>query len=164
MPSSPVMNDFWRDVVSIGSAVVTVIGLIYAIRQIWKTQSAAEAARESADRAFAESRSQFQRYALTNALRFVAEVKLHVGSRAWELASIRTSDLAEQVSQLSETEPEWEPIAQDLRKWETEFGRLASGTLKRLRSSARHDFLNALQGKIDKQHGPFKGHDPEGSR
>jgi hypothetical protein len=68
---------------------LTAAGLVYAILQIRKTKTAAEAAEEAAKRALTESRRNLQRYAAGNAHRFVNEAKTHVDRQEWEKAAIR---------------------------------------------------------------------------
>jgi hypothetical protein len=91
-----VLTEFWRDLLSLVSLGLTVVGFIltalglwYAILQIRKTKSAVEAAEEAANRALAESERNFQRYAAANAHRFINEAKMHVDGKAWEKAAMR---------------------------------------------------------------------------
>src|SRR4051812_24558135 len=95
------MSEGWRDAISIVSLIATVVGLLYAIAQIRKTKSAANAAKEAADKALAESRRSYHRFAARNARRLVSEAKIHVDNKAWALAAFRLNDLADQVAQLA---------------------------------------------------------------
>jgi hypothetical protein len=88
------LTDFWRDLISIISTVGTLAGLVYAIVQIAKTKSAAQAARTAAKLAQAESHAAFHAYAAAMAHRFVNEIHLHVNGEKWEFAALRLRDLA----------------------------------------------------------------------
>jgi hypothetical protein len=156
--SDPLLSETWRDVVSLVSLVLsvlglaaTVLGLWYAIDQIRKTKSAAVAAKEAADQALAESRESYNRYAAANAHRLIREAKIHVQSGvagltqsqstgdalthdqrvAWVLAAARLSDLADQVAQLANDDPDWRNFADELREWEGTCQRFDRGEIKR---------------------------------
>jgi hypothetical protein len=170
MLGRPLLSESWRDIIAIASAVVTVVGfvltvisLVYAIRQIWKTQSAANAAKEAALRALAESQRNYQRYALANALRLLAEAKIYVDGETWDKAMLRLSDLAEQASQLADSDRDWKTFAKELRIWE-ETSKNISRKGSRFDSKKWGLFLLRLQDKIDSSHGPFKDIDQETSR
>jgi hypothetical protein len=152
------LSEFWRDIVSISSAIITVLGFYYAIRQIWMTQSAAAAALKAANQAVSESRRSFERYTIANALRYFAEAKLYINDSSWEKASLRLSDLAEQTAQLAAMDPEWKNLTHELRQWSDTISRIPS---QRIRFARKKWSLFAikLQGKIDERHGPFENTD-----
>jgi hypothetical protein len=150
----PLLTDFWRDLLSLVGFGLTAAGLVYAILQIRKTKSAAEAAEEAAKRVLTESERNFQRYAAANAHRFVNEAKMHVNSQEWEKAATRLNDLADQAAQLAYTDEDWRQLADDLRTW-------AATCMKHARGKAKFPMNNwvafsvRLQRKIDHYHGPF---------
>jgi hypothetical protein len=161
MPQKALLSEYGRDIVSISSAVITIVGfgltvvsLIYAIRQIWKTQSAADAALKAANQAVTESRQSFERYTLANALRYFAEAKLYINDSLWDKASLRLNDLSEQTAQLSSVDPEWKALTVELRKWSNTLAQL-SARGSRFSHRKWSDFTIRFQGKIDEQHGPF---------
>jgi hypothetical protein len=160
--TDPLMAESWRDGVSIVSfavgivsLVVTVVGLLYAIAQIRKTKSAANAAKEAADEALAESRRSYHRYAAGNAHRLINEAKIHVENKAWVLAAFRLNDLANQVAQLASEDPAWRQLADLLRGWETACHGQARGLKKTFAVVKWGEFIRRLQAKIDDWSGPF---------
>ena len=155
MTPKPFLNDFWRDIVSVVSAVVTVVGFLVAYWQLRKTRSAALAAKDAAIRAVEESRGRFRKFILSNLFRFLTEARLHVNEKKWEMAAIRLGDVADQVSQLADVDHEWRPLLSEIRHWEeTLRGRTSRGVRFAPRKWA--DLLTRLQSKIDRDHGPFK--------
>jgi hypothetical protein len=151
----PLLNDFWRDVVSLVGFAFTTAGLVYAILQIRKTKSAAEAAEAAAKRAILESRRNFQRYAAGNAHRFINEAKRHVDRLEWEQAATRLGDLADQVAQLVQSDEEWRPLIDELRTWAATCNRFAAGGRGKFRSTSWVRFFVRLQAKIDNFYDPF---------
>jgi len=163
VPIGPLLSEFWRDVLAVASAIITVLSLLYAILQIRKTKSAAIAAKEAVEKVHEESQRNFQRYALTNALRFMTEAKVHAESRAWDKAALRLGDLADQAAQLAYFDEEWKQLAVELRRWEDTMKRVGSqkANLAPMKWSA---FLLRVQLKVDESHGPFRGLGPEEQR
>lgn len=147
------LTDFWRDVIALLSVVLTTAGLIYAIIQIRKTKSAAEAAKESAQQTLRESQSRFQRYAAASANRFLNEAKIHVGHKDWDKASDRIYLVADQTNLLAAIAREWVGIEQELRKWATLCNRLALGESKRF-PRKWSEFVGAIQGRLNETLGP----------
>jgi hypothetical protein len=149
------LTDFWRDVVSLVGFLMTAAGLVYAILQIRKTKSAAEAAGEAARRALLESRLSFQRYAAGNAHRFANEAKMHVDRQEWDKAATRLNDLADQVAQLAHLNEEWRQLTDNLRNWAATCTRHAAGVKTRFAKNKWVEFAVVLQGKLDHYYGPF---------
>jgi hypothetical protein len=144
------MSEGWRDAVSITSLVATIVGLWYAIVQIRRTKSAANAAREAADKALAESRRSYHRYTLANAQRFIKEAKIHVENKTWALAAFRLNDLADQAAQLVGEDPEWRLFANELREWEATCQGQARGLKKTFTVLKWSEFTRRLQSLSDK--------------
>jgi hypothetical protein len=163
----PLLSEAWRDILTIVSLVITaagflgtVVGLVYAIRQIKQTKTAALAAKEASDRALADSRKGFHHYTAANAHRFVNEAKIHVGNESWAMAAMRLGDLADQLAQLG---AEWKELVAKLREWDAACTRRANGSRKSFALDKWSDFAVHLQERIDGYYGPFVGIASEGS-
>jgi len=152
------MSDGW-DVAAFALTVVgfvlTVASLWYAIVQLRKTASVAEAAKVAAEQTLTESRRGFQRYALAIVLRYVNELRLYVERKDWSQAAIRASDLADQAAQLANLAQDWQRFAPELRGWAADFARFASGTVPKYSTKKWKDLVQQLQGILDVSHGPF---------
>lgn len=151
------LRDAWRDIIAVGSLVITVVGFGLSLYQLRKTKSAALAARDAANRAIEESRGSFRRHVLACAVRFLAETRLHANAGNWEKTASRLGDLADQLSQLSDADQNWHGLLIELREWEVKIvSRPMTEPMKRKWSM----LMQRLQQKVDSQHGPFK--DPIG--
>ena len=157
----PILNDFLRDVLSITSLLVslvgfplTVVSLIYAIRQIREAKTAAVAAKEAANRTLLESESRIIRYALGNAHRFLAEARLYLESSVWKFASLRIGDIADLFSQLTKTNADFENLLTELRDWQVHLVRVEANKIK-FATPKWQSFQARLQRIIDEVHGPF---------
>jgi hypothetical protein len=153
--NEPWLSEAVRDALSIVGFIVTVLGLIYAIRQIRLTKSAADAAKEAADKALLESQKSYQRYTAGNAHRFVNEAKIHVEYKAWSLAAFRLNDLADHVAQLAGEDSEWRDLADELRQWEATCQGQARGQKKGFAVAKWAEFTRRLQAKMADWFGPF---------
>jgi hypothetical protein len=114
----PLLSETWRDLVSLGSTAITLIGFALTIWQLRKTRGAAIAARDASTRAIEESRGHFRRYALANAVRCLAESKVYFEAESWRLVGLRLNDFADQVAQLASSDASWQPLLHELRVWE----------------------------------------------
>jgi len=153
MSPKPLLSEAWRDIIALGSLVVTVIGFILAYWQIRKTKTAAYAAREAANRSYEETRSQYHRYVLSNASRLLTETRAYAASEHWDKTVLRLRDLAEQISQLAATDDDWPSLMEELRKWEA---RLSASDSPKVSKKTWADLMTRLQAKIDSRQGPFK--------
>lgn len=160
--AAPVLTDFWRDWLSIISIAISVVGfvltvvsLLYAIGQIRMTKTAAVAAEEAAKKTLLESEFLFTRFAVANALRFLAEVRIHLDSKSWELAALRLGDLGDQVVQLAKLDSECENLVFGLRKWEA-VARKLSRVEGKFAETKWQTFCVQLQQKMDQLHTPFQ--------
>ena len=160
MPNNPILTESSRDVVAMGSAVITVVSWVIAIWQIRKTKSAAIAAEQAAERAAENFRLDYRRYVLANAVRSLTELKLSVESRRWERALVRLQDLAEQVSQFAEGDEPWHSLSQELREWENDLLKLDADRESRVWKKWEK-FLLRLHGPIDQAYGPFNAQNRE---
>jgi hypothetical protein len=147
------LTDIQRDFVSLTSLVVTVVGLFYAIVQIRKTKSAAEAAKK----ALMESQGNFHRYIAGNAQRFLGEARIHIDNKEWGKAAVRISDVADQVAQFLSSDAANAQDVVKLRDWAANCRRLASGELTKFAILKWESFSVNIQAKIDSWHGPFRG-------
>ncbi|MBO0701019.1 MAG: hypothetical protein J2P46_21670 [Zavarzinella sp.] len=103
------LTELWNDFTAVGGLVVGVAGLLvgvlgfaYTIRQVWKTQSAAEAARQAADRAAGEAARTFRRFLVGQAHVVFSELCLLVQDQHWDLGAVRSEDLAGLLAQLAD--------------------------------------------------------------
>src|SRR4051794_30158637 len=124
------LSDVWRDIISIGGFLLTIAGLLYTMRQVWLAKSAAEAAKNAADRTLDESRKSFQRYIAANAHRFINEAKMSIENEQWAAAAMRLRDLADQLAQLTGLSLALEQLRTAARRWAEDCSRRASGKLK----------------------------------
>jgi hypothetical protein len=157
-----VLDEFLRDLLSIAGVAVsvlgtlaTLLGLYYAILQIRKTASAAQAASEAAKNTLEESQRNFHNYAIANANRFVNEAKIHIENGHWERAAVRLNDLADQGAQLVSNDEGWADTVAELRDWGNICLRLKKEEIKRFPTAKWLLFLQDLQAKIDSRYGPF---------
>ncbi len=159
------LSELWRDVLaSLGAAgtLASVAGLVYAIYQIRKTKSAAEAARVASEETRTLSRQDYQRYAVANAVQFIGELKAFVAGKVWERASLRFSDLAVQASQVAnlqrpndpETANQWEILADELRQWAQSCEKVLAGQIK-FQQGKWTKLLPRLESMFHTYHGPF---------
>jgi hypothetical protein len=157
------LTDSARDLLSVVGFVITVVGtavtiagLVYAVKQIRKTQSAAEAARVAVMDTLAETRKEYQRYAGANAHRYFGEVRSHVDHKEWEAAARRVDDLADVLAQLVSLDAKWTSWVVELRKWAGSFKKaIPSGQLSKHMAGKWRTFRIKLQGIIDTTYGPF---------
>jgi hypothetical protein len=154
--------------IAIGGIVLSAIGFLatlfslwYAIRQVKKAKSAAEAARDAAQATLAQSKQQFVRYVAGNSQRFVNEVIIYIRNRAWHLAALRLNDLADQLAQMAIFDPECQRFVEGLRTWSATLHRLDRGEITRFAATRWADFLLALHAKIDSYYGPFPAAEQE---
>ncbi len=166
----PLLTDFTRDLISITSLVVTVIGfpltvvsLLYAIRQIREAKSAAMAAQEAANRTLKESEFRFVRFAAGNASRFLSETRVHLDNRHWRVASLRAGDLGDLLSQLARDGSGFEGLVTELRVWQANLIRVETGDIK-FADKKWQSFQVRLQRIVDNFHSPFADRSPEVTR
>lgn len=161
------LTDRARDIISLVSIAITIVGFIltvaslwYAIQQIRKTKTAAEAASEAANRAVRDSETLILRFAIANAVRFLAEVRLHLEAKAWSFASLRAADLADQIAQLARNDGACRDLVQTLRVWESTFRKLHRGDGE-FNEPKWLRYMIKIQTKLDQLHTPFQHDEPE---
>lgn len=153
---TPILDESWRDIVTLGGFGLTILGLMVTFVQLRKTQSAAKAARVAAERALVESRSAYQKFTVALAHRFVHECKIHVENSAWEKAAIRLSDLTDQMNQLVSLDASWSEFAGELHGWSVTCNRLRLGELKRFPESQKWlELCSRVEAKLARLLGPF---------
>ena len=145
--------------VSLGLTIVgfllTVIGLCYAIAQIRKTESAAQAAKKAALDAIQEARRGFQKFAVAFAHRFLNEVKIHLRNQHFDRAALRLDDLATHLAQLSSPEEKWLSLQKKVRVWANSCNQRAKDETSEFAEKKLSDFLLKLESEIDRLFGPF---------
>lgn len=127
MQNGPFLDDFWRDILAVlgGLGVVfTAIGVWLAWRQMRQTTSAAKAASEAAINALNESRSQYNRFVITQISRHLAEARTHLKSDGYGVAAMRLSDIADLMLQIAGGDESWSEMAQRLQAMEQSFDRV----------------------------------------
>jgi hypothetical protein len=149
------LTEGWSDGVAITGLSVTMAGFGFTLYQLRKTKSAAEAAREAANRAYAESRRYFQSLVASNAHSLVIQVRETVERKDWGNASRRVNDLADQMALLCQADADAVQFVNDVRSWGSRFARLASGDLKKFYNTRWDSFLLVLQRRIDMLRTPF---------
>src|SRR4051812_47270628 len=124
------LSDVWRDIISIVSLVVTVTAWWYAMYQTRQAKSAAEAAKAAADKMLLENRRSFQRYAASNAHRYINEAKYFYKNEKWQWAAMHLRDVADQLAQLGALSPALEELTAKPRRWAEACTRRAAKKLK----------------------------------
>ncbi len=101
------LAEFWNDLFAAGGFVAGVLGLmvgvlgfIYTIRQVWKTQSAAEAAKQAAEESVEEAKKTFRRFVVGQAQVVFSELCLLVQNENWSFGAVRSEDLASLLAHL----------------------------------------------------------------
>lgn len=109
--------------------LATLVGVIIAVVQMFRTHSAAVKTRRAVNETMQEVRGSFVRYAAGMAKRQLHDARVAVDSGQFHIAELRAADLAEVASQLALAVPaeagSWQKTARDLRKWEGTWRRLA---------------------------------------
>jgi hypothetical protein len=153
------LDDRWRDGLAIVGAVgvlLTLVGVIVAIWQLYKTQSATAAATTAALDAINDSKKRYETYVLAQANRLLSEAKRLVQSEQWQLAVIRLDDMAENVMQFATADSQWADMAETLRQFSVQFERVANEDLKPDRVRRKwHKEQPKLSHKLGQHHGPF---------
>ena len=149
------LSDTARDLISIASLLVTIVGFGVTLWQLQRTATAAVAAREAADEMLRERREQFLRYVLASLDRGFSDVKTFVRMGEWTKAVLRLSELAELASHLSEVDPSWVELADKFRDWES-ISEEQITKPSRFPRNAWKQFARVAQASISEKHGPFK--------
>jgi hypothetical protein len=143
------LSEGWSDGVTITGLVVTVAGFAVTLWQLWKTKSAAEAARAAAEGAFGEGQRHLRTIVTTSTHRFVNELRDLADRGQWVPACTRANDLADQLALMVADDAEIAGFIDELRDWGQRFARLATGQLKQRYNERRAEFLLRLQRKLD---------------
>src|SRR5579871_4271925 len=150
-----ILDESWRDVLSIAGLIVTVVGFLVTIWQLWKTRSAALAAELAAERALEESRFAYHKFAIALAHRYLQEAKIHADNKAWEKAGIRLSDLTSQLHHLLAMDESWNAFIIELDAWSITYNRLSAQEVKRFDKKKWLDLCGRLERKLNEKSGPF---------
>jgi hypothetical protein len=149
----------WRDVINLVGFSITIASLWLAFRQIRKTTTAAEAARDAAERMLRQNREQYRRYVASNLRRYLAELRMLVDREVWDRAASRFDDLAEQLSQLGAASRESDLAASAeattaARQWAITCRRMIFRKSRFARTKF-DNYIQQLHGTIDAYCGPF---------
>lgn len=149
------LDPLWSDFFTVGGFAVAVFGFAYTIRQVWKVQVAADAAKAAAQETLDESRASFERFIGTHASRLVTELDDAVNTKNWPIAKIRAHDLAELFATLRDPDNTTNLIVEDLRNFGQVF---AENCLKTRASYDREKFravINQVRQRLDRLREPF---------
>lgn len=157
------LSDFGSDALAIFGAVgtaATLVGLFLTYRQSRDAATAAEAAERAAKEALEADKSQFKRYMVSNAHRYINEAKIFVQKADWHMAAVRMSDLADHAAQVSSTltqDTGWDGMATELREWEAAFRRISASEISYSRNLQKkwHEFVSRTSESIDRFYGPY---------
>jgi hypothetical protein len=153
-----VFNDVWRDLIGIAGLVLTVAGFWFAIWQIRKTQTAAQAAEEMAK----ESKRVFVGFSASLARRYYQDVGDSIAQANWAVAALRLGDLIDLVVQLI-AEHQLKEIVSQLKEWQHTCQRLAGAKLKRFPQAKWKAFEADLANEIFRSLRPYQSKDRGGS-
>jgi hypothetical protein len=156
------LNDVWRDIISITGWVLTIVALWYTIWQVRETKRAADAAKQAAVDAAEEYRRSVVRFSAATAHRFVIEVQGHVDSGEWALAGLRLHDLAQYFGHIAADSPDaGRQDVDDLRRW-AQAAAVAQSDASKFSRKRWNAFIRRVQSKIDEYHRPFSEEEPGG--
>jgi hypothetical protein len=160
---------FWVGVVSL---VVGFIAFIIAIIQLRQardaalaSQTAAEAARDAAQKTLRESKDAFERFVAAHAGRILSELESAVGEANWEIAVLRARDMAEIIATLpaASSPTRDDKIAEavnELREFGHTFTEFAEKEAKRLQPKVAKEqwqpLLERLHTRLDQLRAPFR--------
>ena len=133
MPTQSILNDFWRDALSILGVVgfvLTAAGVWLATIQMRRTATAAEAATDAAIATFNENRTRYIHHVLTQADRMLMGCHAHIKGKTWLLAVARIGDLAELLLQLVDDDPRWGDFIPRLEEIEQQLDRVQQARIK----------------------------------
>jgi hypothetical protein len=165
---APWWNDFYTAggfYIGVLGCVVGVAGFWIALVQIKKTQRAALAARDAANKTLAETKEAYERFVAAFASRLLAELQNAANAKQWQLAHIRSHDLAELLATLPGTGHESTDAAniESVRSLR-EFGqRFAEATTSnkvlfpaKLVNERWKPLLQLLHARLDRLRAPFR--------
>ena len=137
------------------------IGLVFAILQLWRTKRATIAATDAAAKTVKQNMEHFNRYAAANARSMLKELSIRIDNRDWKLAAVRADDLADLAMQIShvvtDSAEDWHAAATNLRGWKSRFSEVDrnvksfEGTLE----SKWRKYVDKFARQVDEYHRPF---------
>jgi hypothetical protein len=171
-------NEWWNDFFAAGGFWVgvfgTVLGLVgfaIAIYQIvlakratMEAKTAAEAARDAAEKTFAENKEAYERFVGAFASRLLSELNRAVHGKDWKLANLRCDDLAELLATLpsSENREQDEAVTESvrsLREFAQTYARMVTSKaaeLSRPNVKKWEPLLQLLHNQLDYLRRPFR--------
>lgn len=165
------LSQCWNDFLTIGGFLVGVISLVlgviafyYTLRALWEardaakaSKTAAEAARDAANKTLAESKGAYGKFVGSFASRILADLKKAVDDQDWKLATVRADDLAEFVASV----PHEIPTAGDEAALLRVFGRkFAAGDAEhkpKFNTAKWNELILKLHAHLDSVNAPFGG-------
>jgi hypothetical protein len=157
------LAEFWNEFYAAGgfwigtvSLVIAVLGFWYTIVQVKKTQAAADAAKQAAESALAESKRQFRRFLTAGANRALGELRLLVDYERWEPSALRADDLADHIAQMLAGAGDALSLVNRLRDAATVFRRKAKGESAAFPKSQWGELTQQLHAFLDRAKLPFE--------
>src|SRR4051794_3034814 len=122
------LDSGWSDFYTVAGFYVGVVGLVIGvvgfavtIWQIRQAKTAADAAKDAANRTLTESKDSFERFVAAFASRLLSELQRAEDSKDWQLANLRTHDLAELLGTIDVVEFDATVLVARLREFEQKF-------------------------------------------
>ncbi len=164
------LDPWWNDFYAVGGFLVGVVSLVlgiiafrYTLIQVWQaraaaelSQTAAEAARDAANKTWAESKVGHERFIATLASRLLSELQRAMAEKEWILAKVRCNDLAELLASLSAAHASATELAQELRQYAQRFEQAAGGAQVKFGRRKWDKLIGKLHAVRDKLSAPFR--------
>ena len=161
------LDPLWNDISTAGGFLVSVVSLVlgiiafrYTLIQVWEaraaaelSQTAAEAARDAANKTLAESKVGHERFIATLASRLLSELQRAMAEKDWKLAEVRCNDLAELLGSLGAATAE---LALELRHYAQWFTQAARGGRAKLGRTKWDKLIAELHAVRDKLNAPLR--------
>lgn len=140
-----------RDIINIAG----IFGLLVALIQLWKTESAAQAAKQAAESVLRQHIENFQKFAAMFAHRFANEAQTHVENKHWDMAAVRLDDLADHLAALGAIDVAWQSLVRETREFARSCHNKKLSVRKwpkfLLKVKSMIDQLNAMFPKVEKE-------------
>lgn len=91
----------WEVALGVVGSLASIVGIVFAAKEASQARTAAEAARDAARNATEQAIGAYSRFALEHVRRLLDSAETYVDAKDWKRASLRLSDLADQLSQLA---------------------------------------------------------------
>ena len=139
-------------VVGTVGVLATLVGLGLAIHQIRRSTTAPHAAIAALE----ESRRKYNHHIVNRASKMATQATAFVNGSKWTIASLRLSDIHDNLTEIAVNNAEWSELASRFQKMEVSFANLLDGTECSTNMKAKWIKLKTdLQTKINKFNSPF---------